>query len=79
MFVHLSDFEDFVNIFIRFRSKQLTLELLMMGTKMFSTTVFFPAKKLFLRKENLDKFHKYLLKAYTVYAFQIQCRFLFML
>ena len=40
-----------------------------MATKMVSTTVFLPVKKLFLRNENLNKFRKCLLKAYTLSTF----------
>ena len=61
MLVHLSTFVDFVNIFIRYRSKQRTSELSVMATKMVSTTVFFPVKKLFLQNENLNKFRTCLL------------------
>ena len=38
--VHLSAFLDFLNIFIRYRSKQRILELLVMATEMVSITVF---------------------------------------
>ena len=39
--VHLSAFADFINIFIRYRSKQCTSGLSVMAAKMVSTTVFF--------------------------------------
>ena len=38
--VHLSAFLDFVNIFIRYRSKQRTSELPLMATEMVSITVY---------------------------------------
>ena len=38
--VHLSDFVDFVNMFIRYRSRHHTSELSVMATKMVSTTFF---------------------------------------
>ena len=69
MSVHLSACIDFVNMFIRYRSKQHILELLAMPTNMASTMVFFPLKKYFWRSENLDQFRKCLLKAYTHYTF----------
>ena len=40
-----------------------------MATKVVSITVFFYVKKLILRKENINKFRKCLLKAYTLYTF----------
>ena len=67
MSVHLSNFVDFGNIFIRYSSKQRTSELSLTATKMISAVVFFLVKKLFLRNINLDKFRKCLLKAYTLY------------
>ena len=59
MSVHLSDFVDFVNIFIKYRSKQRQSELSVMATKMVSTTVFFLAKKLILGNKNLIKFRTF--------------------
>ena len=47
MSVHLSDFVDFINIFIKYRSKQRTLKLSVMATKMVSTMDLFLIKKLF--------------------------------
>ena len=47
MSVHLSAFVDFVNIFIRYRSKQRTLELPAMATKMVSTTLFYQKRNFF--------------------------------
>ena len=41
MSVHLSDFVDFVNIFIRYRSRLRTSEISVMATEMVSTTEFF--------------------------------------
>ena len=69
MSVSLSAYVDFVSIFVRYRSKQRTLELLAMPTKMVSTMVFFHFKKFFMRDENPVKFHKCLFKAYTHYTF----------
>ena len=67
MSVHLSAFVDFVNIIIRYRSRHQMSELSVMANEMVST-VFFPVKKLFLQNKNLIKFHKCLLKAYTLYT-----------
>ena len=62
MSVHLSASVDFVNIFIRYRSRHLISEISVMVTEMFSTSGFSCKKKLFLRNENLNKFHKCLFK-----------------
>ena len=40
MSVHLSAFVDFVNIFIRYRSRHRTSDLSLMATEMVSTTAF---------------------------------------
>ena len=63
MSFHLSDFAYFVNTFIRYRSKQRTSELSVIVTKM----VWFYSRKEIFFAENLNKFHKCLLKAYTLY------------
>ena len=49
-----------------------------MATRMVSTTVSFPTKKLFLQNENLDNFRSRLLKNYILHIFKIWYRFLFM-
>ena len=67
MSLHLSDVIDFINIFIRYRSKQYKSELSVMATKIVSTVGFFLVNKLFLLNENINKFHKCLLKIYTLY------------
>ena len=67
MSVHLSDFVDFVNIFIKYRSKQHQSELSVMATKMVSTTVFFLAKKLILGNENLIKFRTFAQSPHSLY------------
>ena len=54
MSVHLSAFEDFSNIFIKYRSKQSTSELSLMTFEIISAMVFFPIKKLFLQNKNLS-------------------------
>ena len=40
MSFHLSDFADFINIVIRYRSKQRTSELALMATKWFPPVLF---------------------------------------
>ena len=45
MSVDLSAFADFINIFIRYKSKQRTSELSVMATEIVSTTVFSLVKK----------------------------------
>ena len=79
MSVHLSALIDFVDIFIKYRSKQSTSELSLMVTEMVSTTFFFPIKKLFLWNKNLNKFHRCLFKTYNLHTFKIRYRLLFML
>ena len=69
MSVHLSAFLDFSNIFIRYTSGQSRSELSLITTEMVSTKVFFPINKLFLWNKNLNKFHRCLLKIYTLHTF----------
>ena len=65
----LTAFIDFK--FIRYRSKQSTSELSLIAIEM----VFFPIQKLFLLNENLNKFHRYLLKTYNLHINSIQVSF----
>ena len=48
-------------IYIRYRSKQCTLELSVMATVLVFTTILFPANESFLWNENLYTFHRYLI------------------
>ena len=75
MSLHHSVFVDGINMFIRYCSEQCILEISVIATEMVSTTFFFSVKKLFLWKENLTKFHKYLLKAYTMHTFKFHTGF----
>ena len=59
----------FVDLFTRYRSKQSTSELSLMAAEIFSTTFFFPIKKLFLQNENLSNVRSCMLKNYTQQAF----------
>ena len=68
--VHHSAFVDFINVLIRYRSKQqCILELSVMATEMVSPMVFFPVMKFFFWSENLYKFCKCLLKGYAQHTF----------
>ena len=69
MSVHLSAILDFVNIFIRYRLRHRISELSVMATEMVSIRFFFLVKKLLLQHKNLSKFHKCLLKAYTLHTY----------
>ena len=69
MSVHLSDFADFLNIFIRYRSKQSTSKLSVMATRMVLSPVFFLIKKSFLLNENDNKLSKCFLKTCSPYSF----------
>ena len=69
MSVHLSDFADFLNIFIRYRSKQSTSKLSVMATRMVLRPVFFLIKKSFLLNENDNKLSKCFLKTCSPYSF----------
>ena len=51
MSVDLSAFVDFINKFIRYKSKQRTSELLVMATEIVSTTVFSLVKKYILAEQ----------------------------
>ena len=51
MSVHLSALIDFVDIFIKYRSKQSTSELSLMVTEMVSTTFFFSYKEIILMEQ----------------------------
>ena len=51
-------------------SKQCTQEVLVMATELVSSTILFPTKKLFLWNENLNTFHRYLLKALLCILFK---------
>ena len=63
---HCSAFIDFLNIFIRYRSKQSTSELSLMATDMVSTT-FFPIRKLLLQNENINQFGIFLFKTFALH------------
>ena len=66
MFVHLSAFVYFINIF-RYRSKQRTSELSTMATKIVSTMFFFLIKKFFLQNKNLHKFPMFAQSLHSLY------------
>ena len=67
--VDLSAFSDFVNVFIRYRSKKNTSQLSLMVTEMVFTMVFFPIIKLFLQNEKFNKFCRCFLKNYNLHNF----------
>ena len=56
-------------------SKQCTQEVLVMATELVSSTILFPTKKLFLWNENLNTFHRYLLKALLCILFKLDTGF----
>ena len=51
-------------------SKQCTLEASVMATELVSSTILFATKKLCLRNENVNTFHRYLLKALLCILFK---------
>ena len=51
-------------------SKQCTLEVSVIATDLVPSTILFPAKKLWLLNENVNTFHRYLLKALLCILFK---------
>ena len=51
-------------------SKQCTLEVSVMATELVSSRILFPTKKLCLWNENVNTFHRYLLKALLCILFK---------
>ena len=51
-------------------SKQCTLEVSVIATELVPSTILFPAKKLWLLNENVNTFHRYLLKALLCILFK---------
>ena len=51
MFLHLSAFKDFVNMFIRYRSRHHTLGILVMVTEMVFPVFFFSCKEIILAEQ----------------------------
>ena len=56
-------------------SKQCTLEVSVIATELVPSTILFPAKKLWLLNENVNTFHRYLLKALLCILFKFDTGF----